>query len=89
MNRKTQVLILRLYDGRCIGVDTYCGKWGVEFSHIVPKSSGGADDETNVVLHCSECHRTYHDRGTSDEAIRKMQQHRKNRLQIAGKEEYI
>jgi 5-methylcytosine-specific restriction endonuclease McrA len=38
-----------------------CGKAGAEHHHVLPRSLGGRDIDSNVVLLCKLCHRYRHD----------------------------
>ena len=38
-----------------------CGKPGAEHHHVLPRSLGGRDTDTNLVLLCPLCHRYRHD----------------------------
>lgn len=37
-----------------------CGKAGAEHHHVLPRSLGGRDIDSNLVLLCAECHRWRH-----------------------------
>ena len=39
----------------------------LEKHHIIPKSRGGSDDKSNLIMVCSECHGLAHDVSFSNE----------------------
>jgi hypothetical protein len=76
-----------LFRYRCVGLDGPCNKQARDVSHI----RTGHDDSNwrEIVLHCVECHREYHDRGVSDEAIEKLIERRRDYLEVIGRGEYV
>lgn len=56
---------------------------GLEFHHLVPKSEGGADDETNLLTLCYECHGKIH--GMVRKDISKLTKEGIARARAAGK----
>jgi 5-methylcytosine-specific restriction endonuclease McrA len=43
-------------------------EYGIEMNrhHIIPKSEGGSDDDSNIEVLCVDCHRDHHDYTSSD-----------------------
>ena len=42
----------------------WCGKTGkIDGHHIIPRSQGGSDDESNIAYICHECHMMHHGEG--------------------------
>ena len=79
-----------LFRGRCVGLDETCWNDGTDRSHIIPKSRGNiAKDWKNIVLHCPECHGEYHNRGASEENVKRLQARREKYLIMYGRDEYI
>lgn len=79
-----------LFNGRCVGIDKPCHKLARDVSHIIPRSSGESSKGwKNKVLHCVDCHNEYHRNGTSDEAIKNLQERRIEYLEAIGREDFI
>lgn len=76
-----------LFRYRCVGVDEPCHKRANDISHI--RTGHDDSDWREIVLHCTQCHREYHDRGVSNDAIQKLKERRTMYLEIIGREEYI
>ena len=75
-----------LFRGRCV----ICYRPGTEINEIVPRSqSGDALFWKNRVLMCRECHSEYHHLGTSETAIRDLQNKREMFLHRIDRADYI
>ena len=75
-----------LFRGRCV----ICYLPGTEINEIVPRSqSSEALFWKNRVLMCNECHAEYHNLGTSDVAIKDLQNKRKMFLTRIDRVEYL
>ena len=79
-----------LFHKRCIGLDKPCANPGTEINEIIPRSSGKESMEwKHRVPMCNPCHSEYHRRGTSQRAIQKLQERRKDFLENNGKGEFV
>ncbi len=62
-------------DGRCF----YCGDIGADIDHVIPKSKGGTNDISNLVIACKSCNRSKKDKSLDDfrysEALKKTKYH--------------
>ena len=38
----------------------------LQYNHLVPKSLGGKDEPSNIIVLCAECHRKWHQQGGSE-----------------------
>lgn len=79
-----------LFNHRCIGLDVPCYRWATEINEIEPRSSGKSSmNWNNRVTLCHWHHMEYHNRGVSDEAIKKLRERRAEYLEVIGRESYI
>lgn len=60
--RKKQLMLSESTDDKCV----YCGNNGEEPDHIIPKTKGGLDDSSNIVLSCRRCNATKHNKDVAD-----------------------
>jgi 5-methylcytosine-specific restriction endonuclease McrA len=76
-----------LFRNRCI----ICMQPATEINEIIPRSRSKNSllDWSNRVTVCQSCHRAYHDKGTNDKNIKRMQEQRLTALHKLGRSEYI